>query len=137
MAKKKLLEKIFSICKSKKWNCICHHPNISTATIIVRFGPCSIFIFNSQNFISCPCCMSSRIICICVITWKMKRQKEYNYAMYTGFELFLFQINLIFHLLMKNWKVFQISQKRKPKFLILEFGICMYLIFIFFKNIIF
>ena len=51
----------------------------------------------------------------------MKRKKEYNYAMYTGFELFLFQINLIFHLLMKNWKVFQISQKRKPKFLILEY----------------
>ena len=67
----------------------------------------------------------------------MKRKKEYNYAMYTGFELFLFQINLIFHLLMKNWKVFQISQKRKPKFFILAFGICMYLIFIFFKNIIF
>ena len=53
--------------------------------------------------------------------------------MYTGFELFLFQINLIFHLLMKNWKVFQISQKRKPKFLILAFGICMYLTFFFKK----
>ena len=43
----------------------------------------------------------------------MKRKKEYNYAMYTGFELFLFQMNLIFHLLMKNWKLFQTSQNKK------------------------
>ena len=46
-----LLENILPIFKTKKWHRVSHHPNVTTPAVVVRLGPGSVLITNSEDFI--------------------------------------------------------------------------------------
>lgn len=61
------LEKVLAIFKAKKWNGVCHHPNVSPAAIKVGLSPGAVLIFHRKDLILDLVGMMRRVISVCVI----------------------------------------------------------------------
>ena len=61
------LEEVFSVLESEEWDRVSHHPDVSSAAVVVRLGPLPVLVGDGQNHVGLAVRVGRGVVRVAVI----------------------------------------------------------------------